>query len=236
MLSEYSARPQREAPPPAPAGAVAGRRVPTYRSPSVDLVRGAMRGDPSAVSRLLEEQRGRIVALARFFTGRVDDAEDLAQDILIRLMQALPSLESAETFDVWVYRLSRNRCVDFFRRRRLEAGWPDSEPAQVMWRSAAPPADTALAGNQSIDRLRTAIRALPPVWRSAVVLRDVQDLSYEEVARRLGVPVGTVKSRINRGRARLAAALTGGHSADSGLAAVGGRGGLIPPLREAGAR
>src|SRR4051812_10485773 len=108
MLSEYS--PAASAPLPVPLEP-RGRK---YRSPASDLVARAIAGDEPALSRLLEEQRPRIVSLARFFGGK-DAAEDLAQDILLRLVQSLPTLESAETFDVWVYRLSRNRCVDLFR-------------------------------------------------------------------------------------------------------------------------
>lgn len=207
MLSEYSPPPAAAAPPPS---AAVPQAHPRYRSSTPDLVARAARGETQALARLVEEQRSRIVALARFFTGRVEDAEDLAHDILLRLVQSLPSLGAAETFDVWVYRLSRNRCVDHFRRRRREAGWPpDGEPAAVMWRSRVVPADEALEASDASERLRAAIRALPRVWRDAVVLRDLQGLPYEDVAARLRVPIGTAKSRINRGRARLAAALAG---------------------------
>jgi RNA polymerase sigma-70 factor, ECF subfamily len=77
-----------------------------------------MAGDMEMVATLLETQQQRILGLARFFTGNAADAEDLTQD-LIRVMQGLPDLERPETFDVWVYRTSRNRCIDHFRRRRL---------------------------------------------------------------------------------------------------------------------
>ena len=210
MLNDYSGR---ESPPAVipPIGRGRPRRSASkYRSSAPELVARAARGEPQALARLLEEQRGRIVALARFFTGRNEDAEDLAQDILLRMVLALPTLDCAETFDVWIYRLSRNRCVDHFRRRRLEAGWPsEPEPNVILWRDDVVPPDQALEASQSARRLRAAIRALPRVWRTAIVLRDLQDLPYEEVAARLRVPIGTVKSRINRGRARLAAALTG---------------------------
>jgi len=207
MLNEYS--PAAAGPVP-PLPTLVPSTAPRYRSSAPDLVARAARGEAQALARLVAEQRARIVALARFFTGRVEDAEDLAHDILLRLVQALPTLGSTETFDVWVYRLSRNRCVDHFRRRRLEAGWPEQgEPESVMWRPETVPADEALEASQASDRLRAAIRALPRVWRDAVVLRDLQGLSYEAVAERLRVPTGTVKSRINRGRARLATALSG---------------------------
>lgn len=206
MLNEYS--PATQAP---PALLPALRpTAPRYRSSTPDLITRAARGETQALARLVEEQRARIVALARFFTGRVEDAEDLAHDILLRVVQALPRLEATETFDVWIYRLSRNRCVDHFRRRRMEAGWPQQgEPEALMWRPPAVPADEALAASQAADRLRAAVRALPRIWREALVLRDLEGLTYEDIAERLGVPIGTVKSRINRGRARLAVALSG---------------------------
>jgi RNA polymerase sigma-70 factor (ECF subfamily) len=204
MLNEYSPAPTGPA---VPLPTLVPVAAPRYRSSAPDLVARAARGEAQALARLVEEQRSRIVALARFFTGRVEDAEDLAHDILLRLVQALPTLGSTETFDVWVFRLSRNRCVDHFRRRRMEAGWPQQgEPESVMWRPETLPADEAL---EASERLRAAIHALPRVWRDAVVLRDLQGLAYEDVAGRLRVPIGTVKSRINRGRARLAAALSG---------------------------
>jgi RNA polymerase sigma-70 factor (ECF subfamily) len=206
MLNEYSPATEQPA---VPLAARLPLPVPRYRSSAPDLVARAARGESHALARLVEEQRSRIVALARFFTGRVEDAEDLAHDILLRLVQALPTLSATETFDVWVYRLSRNRCVDHFRRRRLEAGWPpQGEPSSVMWRSDSVPADEALEASEASDRLRAAIRELPRVWRDAVVLRDLQGLAYDEIAARLRVPIGTVKSRINRGRARLAASLS----------------------------
>jgi RNA polymerase sigma-70 factor (ECF subfamily) len=208
MLSEHSA-PANAAP--SPLAAMAHVAAVRHRRAAADLVSRASAGDRQAMSRLLDEQRPRIVGLTRFFTGRPEDAEDLAQDILLRLVEALPALESPETFDVWVYRLSRNRCVDFFRRRRFEAGWAEhAEPSAVMWRSAPDAIEEALATREQVARLRAAIRALPAVWRRAIVLRDLRDLSYEEVAARLRVPIGTVKSRINRGRARLVRVLADG--------------------------
>jgi RNA polymerase sigma-70 factor, ECF subfamily len=183
-----------------------------------------MHGDPAAISRLVEDQRARIVSLAAFFTGSLTDAEDLAHDILLRLLQALPRLESAGTFDVWVYRLSRNRCVDHFRRRRFEAPWPSDrpEPAAVLWSAPRDRPDIALESSDVVRRLRAALGTLPPAWRRAVVLRDLQELSYEEVAQRLRRPLGTVKSQISRGRARLAAAL---------VDALAGSGAATPPPR-----
>jgi RNA polymerase sigma-70 factor, ECF subfamily len=172
------------------------------------LVARAIAGDPEVLAALLESQRPRVVGLARFFTGSAADAEDLAHDILIRVMQGLPDLERPETFDVWVYRTSRNRCIDHFRRRRLEAPLPIlDDGTHPLWVSGHRPPDDGLHADEVRTRLKLALETLPPAWRRAVVLRDLEELSYEEGAGRLSLPLGTVKSQISRGRARLAEAL-----------------------------
>jgi len=167
-----------------------------------------MAGDAAVMATLLESQRQRVVGLARFFTGNAADAEDLAPDILIRVMQGLPHLERPEMFDVWVYRTSRNRCIDHFRRRRLEAPLPaPDECSHPMWVDGQRPPDDVVRQGEVRARLRRALETLPPAWRKAVVLRDLEELSYEEVAEQLDLPLGTVKSQISRGRSRLAEAL-----------------------------
>ena len=170
------------------------------------LVEGAIAGNEAALARLVEFQRPRIVSLAAFVTRRPGDAEDLAHDILLRLVQAVPRLTAPETFDVWVYRLSRNCCVDHFRRRRFEAPFPDAgrEPRRMLWASSPRQPDDEIEAGEARRRLRAALRHLPPAWRRAVVLRDLEELSYEEAAARLRVPIGTMKSRVSRGRERLA--------------------------------
>jgi RNA polymerase sigma-70 factor (ECF subfamily) len=172
------------------------------------VVAQAMAGDMDAVAALLESMRPRVLGLARFFTGSASDAEDLAQDILIRVMQGLPDLARPETFDVWVYRTSRNRCIDHFRRRRFEALLPTlDERAHPLWAADLRPPDESVQAGEARARLRQALETLPPAWRRAIVLRDLEELSYEDVAERLCLPLGTVKSQISRGRSRLALAL-----------------------------
>ncbi len=172
------------------------------------LVARAIAGDAEVIATLLESQRHRIVGLARFFTGNAADAEDLAHDILIRVMQGLPGLERPEMFDAWVYRTSRNRCIDHFRRRRLEAPLPAlDERSHPLWVAAHRRPDESVQATEARARLKRALDTLPSAWRQAVVLRDLEELSYEEVAERLSLPLGTVKSQISRGRSRLAHAL-----------------------------
>jgi RNA polymerase sigma-70 factor (ECF subfamily) len=123
-------------------------------------------------------------------------------------MQGLPDLARPETFDVWVYRTSRNRCIDHFRRRRFETSLPTlDERAHPLWAADLRPPDESVQAGEARARLRQALETLPPAWRQAIVLRDLEELSYEEVAERLCLPLGTVKSQISRGRSRLAQVL-----------------------------
>jgi RNA polymerase sigma-70 factor, ECF subfamily len=202
LLSNYTHPGPRGAPP------VGGPVRPARDGTPPSLVARAIAGDAEVMAALLEAQRHRIVGLARFFTGDAADAEDLAQDILIRVMQRLPGLEHPETFDVWVYRTSRNRCIDHFRRRRLEAPLPAlDERSLPLWASGQRTPDESVHVGEVRARLERALKTLPAAWRRAVVLRDLEELSYEEVAERLSLPLGTVKSQISRGRSRLAQAL-----------------------------
>ena len=172
------------------------------------MVARAIAGDPEILAALLESQRPRVVGLARFFTGSAADAEDLAHDILIRVMQGLPALERPETFDVWIYRTSRNRCIDHFRRRRQEAPLPVVDEAmQPLWVTGHRTPEDVARAEEVRARLKLALDTLPPAWRRAIVLRDLEELSYDEVAERLSLPLGTVKSQISRGRSRLAQVL-----------------------------
>jgi len=180
----------------------------SVQSTPAALVARAIAGDAEVLAALLESQRPRVVGLARFFTGSAADAEDLAHDILIRVMLGLRHLERPETFDVWVYRTSRNRCIDHFRRRRQEAPLPVlDESARPLWVAGCGTPDEALHAEEVRARLKRALDTLPPAWRRAIVLRDLEELSYDDVSERLSLPLGTVKSQISRGRTRLAQAL-----------------------------
>jgi len=107
-----------------------------------------------------------------------------------------------------VYRTSRNRCIDHFRRRRFETSLPTlDERAHPLWAADLRPPDESVQAGEARARLRQALETLPPAWRQAIVLRDLEELSYEEVAERLCLPLGTVKSQISRGRSRLAQVL-----------------------------
>jgi RNA polymerase sigma-70 factor, ECF subfamily len=180
-------------------------------------VSAAQQGDRAAMDRLLRRHYDRIHAVCRRVTGDSADAADAAQDAMIAIVRALPRFDGRSSFSTWAYRIATNASLDELRRRRrrplLADTHGDSDDVPLE------PADPHAVGRLEsiVDRLTldAALLALPDSFRLPVVLRDVADLDYAEIAEMLDVPVGTVKSRIARGRAALAAELfrTSGNSA-----------------------
>jgi len=150
-----------------------------------------------------------VYALCRRITGNDADAADAAQDALIAIVRGLPRFDGRSSFATWVYRVTSNACLDELRRRRRRAvpGLPDHESNEPA--DPTVPIDTTVADRFTLDE---ALARLPEDYRLAVVLRDVADLDYAEIASVLDIPPGTVRSGIARGRAAPAASL-GGHRA-----------------------
>lgn len=140
-------------------------------------------------------------------TGDRDDAQDLVQDVLLRVQRGLATYEPG-SLRGWLSRITTNAFLDNVRRRKRRPTDPlPEEPDLVL--PSSPGADQALAASALPEHIQEAIRELPEDYRAAVVLSDVVGLPYQEIADGLGVPVGTVRSRIHRGRARLRVALEG---------------------------
>ena len=146
-----------------------------------------------------------LYTVAYRLTGNRDDAQDLVQDVLVRVQRGLAGYEPG-SLRGWLSRITTNAFLDGVRRkkRRPADSLPDN-PDLVL--PSAPAADQSLAASALPDHIQDAIRRLPEDYRAAVVLSDVVGLPYQEIADGLGVPVGTVRSRIHRGRAQLRAAL-----------------------------
>ncbi len=172
---------------------------------------GAARaGDRDALDQLLRRHYDRLHAVCRRIAGGSRDADDATQEAMIRIVRGLESFDGRSSFSTWAYRIATNTALDEIRKRNRRpqlhrsdrSGDPDDnrdlEVDQVD--AIAHRRVDAVADRIVID---DAIAALPDDYRAAVVLRDVADLDYDEIADVLGVPVGTVKSRIARGRARL---------------------------------
>lgn len=159
-------------------------------------------GDQHALDRLLRRHFDRIYALCRRLTGNDADAADAAQEGLIAIARGLSSgrFDGRSRFSTWAYRVATNACLDELRRRGRRPQLPGDE---VFHTTASPDAavDSAVADRLDIDR---ALAGLPLEFRTAVVLRDLCQLEYAEIAHVLAIPPGTVRSRIARGRAALA--------------------------------
>lgn len=186
-----------------------------------DLVEAAKGGDRAALDRLLRAHQPRIHAVCRRLTGNDADALDATQDALIAIVKGLPRFDGRSRFSTWAYRIATNTCLDELRRRkrRPELGNADdvtaSEP--TLRRAAGGAGATDPTGDDVSRRLAVdaALARLAPEFRAAVVLRDLCQLDYAEIAEVLEVPVGTVRSRIARGRGQLADLLSpdpGGNS------------------------
>jgi len=170
------------------------------------LIERCLKGDQSAWDAVVSLYWRRVFNIAYKFVGRHDEAEDLAQDIFLRLFKSLKTFDRRANFSTWLISVSRNLCIDHYRSMRREHELITHDVDVV---ALAPPSaiDSPLAMLERRDRvalLRAALDKLAPSLRTAVILRDIQELSYQEIAGRLGVPEGTVKSRINRGRTELA--------------------------------
>jgi RNA polymerase sigma-70 factor (ECF subfamily) len=152
---------------------------------------------------LLPELRSLFGAAYRM-TGNAHDAEDIVQETMLRAYRGLDTYQPGSNARAWLIRILQRVRTDLFRQR---ARRPRTVELEAAAEPSAPPLQDALAsGHEELER---ALRALPEAFRTAVVLRDLRDLSYTEIARVLEVPVGTVMSRIHRGRALLREALAG---------------------------
>lgn len=161
-----------------------------------------------ALDRLLRRHYDRVHAICMRLAGNEADGQDAAQEALIAIVRGLPRFTGRSKFSTWVYRVATNAALDELRRRsrRPFVGLPDEVHAQNARKivgAGGRPADPA---DSVPDRLSIegALAELPEVFRTAVVLRDVSGLSYDEIGAVLEIPPGTVRSRIARGRARLA--------------------------------
>ena len=172
------------------------------------LVERCLSGDSAAWEDLVRQHTRRVYGLCYRFTGRDSEAQDLTQDVFLRVFRALGSFRSEEGyFTTWLTRLTRNLLIDHYRRTRnqrvtdsIEEQLPRVEEGFV---SVARP-DTALAGREASELLQASLARLSPELRETIILRDLQEMEYREIAQVLDIPEGTVKSRLNRGRAELA--------------------------------
>ena len=179
-----------------------------------DLVKGCLAGDHGAWEVIVRQYNSRIYNLAYRFTGRFDEAEDLAQEIFLKVYRTLGTYRpESGSLLTWMVRVGRNHIIDHYRKFKTERSQTDSleveyEKAEENPARFANPAE-ALEKSELSDRVHRTLLRLSEDLREAVVLRDLEEFTYDEIAEMLKVPVGTVKSRINRGRAEMARLLKG---------------------------
>ena len=176
-----------------------------------ELLRRCRAGDERAWRELVGQHTRRVFSIAYRFAGRVDEAEDLTQEVFVKVYQGLSRYEpAAGTFSTWLSTVARNHAIDHYRRQREERlrVTGDSDSLQVL-PDRRETQDRALEREERAQLVRRALRALPASLREALVLCDLQGMAYEEIAEALSLPLGTVKSRINRGRLELARRLLG---------------------------
>jgi len=179
------------------------------------LVRRCIAGDAGAWEDIVQRYHRRIYNICYRFAGSADDAQDLTQEVFIKIYRTLNSYDLGRgAFMTWVTSITRNLLVDHFRKSKqdrltdsLDAGASEHEEAQPLSeqiQDKAVPPDASVQHRETRETVHRALQKLSPELREAVVLRDLQDMDYREIATVLKVPEGTVKSRINRGRTELA--------------------------------
>ncbi len=168
--------------------------------PDDELVRSFLDGDRESFATLVERHERRVYNLAFRMLGNPEDARDTSQDVFLTCLRKLSGFRGASSFTTWLHRITVNACYDALRKRGREELVGDDDG-----RFPEPPATSDLADEaaMAVDIQRALLR-VPEEFRVVLVMHDVQGIPYEEIAGALGAPVGTVKSRLHRGRVALA--------------------------------
>jgi RNA polymerase sigma factor (sigma-70 family) len=173
----------------------------------LQLVESCLKGEESAWEELIKRHTPRVYSICLRFTNSDAEAQDLTQEVFLRVFKSLSSFRAGEgLFVVWLTRLARNLLIDHYRRTKMDRATESLENQTAPEESLAGMARTEgmLAGREAGELLQAALQKLSPDLRETVILRDLEELEYREIADLLRVPEGTVKSRLNRGRAELA--------------------------------
>jgi len=174
------------------------------------LVRRCLKDDPDAFRLLVEKYQAEVYGTALRIVRRPEDAEDLAQETFLRAFRALARYDPTRPFGAWLHTIAARLCIDHHRRNRAkfvsltrpEEG-SSGEERTIDLEDPADQPDEVAEKSELARRLEALVETLPPDSRAAILLRHQQDLPYEEIARVLGVPLGTIKARIHRARIML---------------------------------
>lgn len=171
------------------------------------LVAAAQAGDRAALDALLRRHYDRVHAICRRIAGSSRDADDAAQEAMISIVRGLPRFDGRSAFTTWLYRIATNAALDEMRRRKRRPTLQPVDEEGYVPEQADPVAHRTVEAVSDRIVIDDAFAGLPDEFKAAVVMRDIGDLDYAEIAEALAVPLGTVKSRIARGRSILAGRL-----------------------------
>lgn len=173
-------------------------------------ITAAQRGDQDAFAELVRLYEKRVLALTRRMCRNPEDAAEAAQEAFFAAWRGLGNFRGESGFSTWLYRLASNACVDLLRRESRHQGAVslDSEDVNLELPASTPSPQEVAERRELGAQIEEGLRALSPEYRAVLVLREIHQLSYEEIAKALELDVGTVKSRISRGRKRLRDFLT----------------------------
>jgi len=183
------------------------------REQEAQIVRRVLQGDVNAFERLVTEYEKAVYAIAQRMTGNAEDAADMTQETFIKAYNSLQSFRGDSKFSVWLYRIASNVCLDFLRSRSrkptvsLSVEDDEGEEGQLDIADESQSPELLMERGLTRDAVRRGLDTLPPDYRQILLLREIQGLSYDEIAAVLEIEVGTVKSRIFRARKRLCAFL-----------------------------
>lgn len=170
-----------------------------------ELVARLKNGDQEVWNMVVDQYSRKVYNMALNFAGNSDDAADITQEVFLKVYNNIEKFKEEKSFTSWLLRLSKNYCIDYWRkskynRRSLEL---DDNLKIEHANGAGTPEDAVIKRYDAIY-LRKKLRLLPPDLRALIIMRDIQDFSYQEIAEHLEIPLGTTKSRINRARTKLA--------------------------------
>ncbi len=176
------------------------------------LIKRAQRGEPRAFEELMTPYEGMIWRICWHYLENREDAQDAAQEVMLRAWRGLPAFRGEASLETWLYRLCVSACTDALRRRKLRV----ADSVDALLEEGREPASDAPGPEEQTERgerheqLRIALRQLPEEMRTPLILAAIEGLSYEEISHTLNINLGTVKSRINRARKQLAEILQNG--------------------------
>jgi RNA polymerase sigma-70 factor, ECF subfamily len=171
----------------------------------MEIIKKVKKGDSSAFEILVQTYQGRIYTLCRYLLKNPQDAEDAAQDTFVKAFQGLKGFTPTSAFYTWLYRIAINTCLDFKRKSSLQSFYSSADIRKEldMVPSKLPSPESAYAAKESIHALRASLNSISDKLRVVILLKEIEGLPYEEIAKVLDVSVGTVKSRISRAREEL---------------------------------